>query len=114
MVKDFSKGRRWCEEFEISQRLEIPIRLIRQILYELVEAGIISPVKIDDERISAYQPALNPEKTTIKVVIDALDQHGSSNVPVAQTEDLEKISESLKSFDEMIDRSPANLRLVDI
>jgi membrane protein len=114
LVKDFSIGRRWCEEAEISQKLEIPIRLVRQILYELVEAGIISPVKTDDERTSAYQPALNPEKTTIKVVIDALEQHGTDSLPVAQTEDLEKISESLKTFDEMIDKSLANLRLVDI
>ena len=114
LVKDFSEGQRWCEEAEISRKLEIPIRLVRQILYELVEAGIISPVKTDDEKTSAYQPALNPEKTTIKVVIDALDQHGSNDVPVAQTDDLEKIAESLKSFDEMIDKSPANLRLVDI
>ena len=114
LVKDFSEGRRWCEEDEISQKLEIPIRLVRQLLYELVEAGIISPVKTDDERLSAYQPALNPEKTTIKVVLDALDQHGNNDVPVAQTEVLEKISVSLKTFDEMIDKSPANLRLVDI
>jgi membrane protein len=114
LVKAFSQGQRWCEEAEISQRLEVPIRLARQILYELVEAGIISPVKIDDERISAYQPALNPEKTTIKVVIDALDKHGSDNVPVAQTDELEKISESLKAIDEEIKKSSANLRLVDI
>jgi membrane protein len=114
LIKDFSEGQRWCEETEISQKLEIPIRLARQILYELVEAGIISPVKIDDERISAYQPALNPEKATIKVVIDALDQHGSDKVPVAQTDELDKISELLKAFDDEIKRSPANLRLVDI
>jgi membrane protein len=114
LVKHFSNGRRWCEESKISQKLEIPIRLTRQILYELVEAGIISPVKIDDEKMSAYQPALNPEKTTIKVVIDALEQHGTDNLPVPQTEDLEKITESLKAFDEEIKKSPANLRLVDI
>jgi membrane protein len=114
LVKHFSNGRKWCEEAEISQKLEIPIRLTRQILYELVEAGIISPVKTDDEKINAYQPALNPEKTTIKVVIDALEQHGTEDLPVAQTEELEKISESLKVIDEEIKRSSANLPLLDI
>ena len=114
LVSSFSEGQRWSEEAEISQKLEVPIRLTRQILHELMEAGIISPVKTDDERMSAYQPALNPEKATIKVVIDALDQHGTDNLPVAQTDELEKISESLKTFDAMINQSPANLRLVDI
>jgi membrane protein len=114
LVKDFSEAQRWCKEADISHELEIPIRLIRQILYELVEAGIISSVKTNDDKISAYQPALNPEKITIKYVIDALEQHGTDDLPVAQTEDLKKISESLKAFDEEIKKSPANLRFVDI
>ena len=114
LVKDFSAGERWCDETEISQKLEMPIRLVRQILYDLVEARIISPVKVDDDKTSAYQPALHPERISIKYVVDALEQHGSDNVPVARTEDLEKISDSLKAFDELIEKSPANLRLVDI
>ena len=76
--------------------------------------GIISPVKTNDDQTSAYQPALNPETMTIKYVLDALEHHGTDNVPVARTEDLEKISESLKALDEEIKKSPANLRLVDI
>ena len=71
-------------------------------------------MKTDDDKTSAYQPALNPEKITIKYVIDALEQHGTDILPVAQSEDLEMISESLKAFDEEINKSPANLRLVDI
>lgn len=114
LVKDFLEGQRWCEEAEISQKLEIPIRLVRQILYELVEAGVISPVKVDDDKASAYQPALNPETITIKYVVDALEQHGTDNIPVARTKELERISESLKILDETIKESPANLRLVDI
>ena len=114
LAKDFSDGKKWCNETEISQKLEIPIRLVRQILYNLVEANIISPVKVDDDKTSAYQPALSPETLTIKSVVDALEQHGSDNIPVARTEDLHKISESLKTFDELIEKSPANLRLVDI
>lgn len=114
LAKDFSDGKKWCNETEISQKLEIPIRLVRQILYNLVEANIISPVKVDDDKTSAYQPALSPETLTIKSVVDALEQHGSDNIPVARTEDLDKISESLKTFDELIEKSPANLRLVDI
>lgn len=114
LVKDFTNGRRWSGEAEISKKLEIPIRLTRQILYELVGAGIISPVKTNDDKTSAYQPALNPEKITIKYVIDALEQHGTDNLPVAQTEDLERISESLKAFDEETKKSPANLRFIDI
>jgi membrane protein len=114
LVKDFSKGERWCDETEIAQKLEIPIRLVRQILFELVEVGIISPVRMDDYETSAYQPARSPEKLTINYVLNALENHGSDDLPVARSEELERLSESLRSFDELIERSPANVPLGDI
>ena len=114
LVKDFSNGERWCDETEISQKLEIPIRLVRQILYDLVESGIVSPVKLNDDNMSAYQPALNPEAITIKYVLDALEKHGSDNIPVAASEELDRLSESLRTFDKLIERSSANLPLKDI
>ena len=114
LVKDFSKGERWCDETEIAQKLEIPIRLVRQLLFELVEAGIISPVRLDDYDTSAYQPARSPEKLTINYVLNALENHGSDDIPVARSEELKSLSESLRSFDELIERSPANVPLRDI
>jgi membrane protein len=94
--------------------LEIPIRLVRQILFELVESGIVSPVRLDDDQVSAYQPALSPENITIKYVLEALESYGSDNIPVAKSEELGKLSQSLKKFDELIEKSPANLPLKDI
>ena len=35
-------------------------------------------------------------------------------IPVAMTEELERISKSLKAFGEAIEKSPENLRLKDI
>jgi membrane protein len=114
LVKDFSNGERYCDETEISHKLEIPIRLVRQILFELVESGIISQVRLNDDQVSAYQPALSPEGITIKYVVDALEKYGSDNIPVGKSEELGSISESLKKFDELIEKSPANLPLKDI
>ena len=114
LVKDFANGERYCDETEISHKLEIPIRLVRQILFELVESGIISQVRLDDDQVSAYQPALSPENITIKYVLDALEGYGSDNIPVGKSEELGKLTESLKKFDELIEKSPANLPLKDI
>jgi membrane protein len=111
LVKNFCNGERCCDEMEISQKLEIPIRLVRQILFELVESGIISPVKSDEESRDTFQPALTPEMITIKYVMDALEKHGSDNIPVAQSEDLAKLLESLNKFDDLIENSPVNIPL---
>jgi membrane protein len=69
---------------------------------------------VDGDRAVAYQPAHNIDIMTIKYVMDTLDKHGSDTIPVARSEELEKISDCLKAFGELIERSPANVRLRDI
>ena len=114
LVQEFSRGDRTWTEWRISQKLEIPIRLVRQILFELLESGIVSQVKTESETEGAFQPARITDKLTIKCVIDALEERGSDDIPVAQSEELERISQSLKGFDEMIRNSPANRPLKDL
>ena len=46
--------------------------------------------------------------------MDALDRRGVDHIPVAQTEELERITQSLKAFGEALEKSPENLRLKDI
>ena len=114
LVKQFSNTENPYNESHISQELEIPIRLVRQILGELVESGIIARIKANEDRDLAYQPARNTETMTIKYVIDALEERGTDTLPVAESEELKKLSECLKTFGDLIDKSPANKRLQDI
>ncbi len=60
------------------------------------------------------QPALDINLLTIKYIIDALDKKGVSHIPVAHTEELEALSETLKELGDAIKRSPANKLLKDI
>ena len=114
LVKEFSEGDRSWNEIKISQTLNIPVRLVREILHQLVISGIISEINLDMERMSAYQPGRDTEKMTLKNVMDTLEAHGIDNIPVANSKELKEISQSLKSFDDMIEKSPENKRLKDI
>lgn len=114
LVKHFSDGDTSWNETKISHTLDVPIRLVRQILYELVESGLVSQIKVDENGSVAFQPGRNPDTMTIKHVIDLMEWHGSDNIPVAQTEELRRLAESLKSFDDLIDASPDNVLLKDV
>ena len=114
LVHNFSEGSTPLTATLIAQRLEIPMRLVRQILFELVESGIASEVKTQVYKETAYQPARDGETLSIKYVIDALEQRGVKNIPVAQTQELEALSESLRTFDNIVAKSPANKLLKDI
>ncbi len=98
----------------ISHALDIPIRLVRQILYELVEAGIIYEIKTKEYKNVAYQPAKDINIFTIKYVMDALDRRGIENIPVTETNTLRALSDSLNNLSNILDKSPANKRLKDL
>ena len=114
LVHRFTEGEKPRDARRISHQLEIPIRLVNQILYELVAAGIASEVRVDQDKAIAYEPALDPDRMTIKYVIDAMEQRGSDNIPVAPTEELQALYESLKAFNELVENSGANRLLKEI
>jgi len=114
LVKNFCKAEQPFDAAKISHTLEIPIRLVRQILFELVGAGVLCEVKINDGRDLAYQPAIDAGKLTVKYVVESLDQRGNSEIPVGKTAQLDKLSDCLKAFADDLEKSPANILLKDL
>ena len=114
LVKRFTAGEKPWDAPTIAHELEIPVRLVNQILFELVESGIASEVMVDQDKNAGFEPARDPDTISIKYVIDALERRGSDNVPVAKSETLNQISGSLKAFSELVERSEANKLLKEI
>lgn len=98
----------------IADELEMPIRLVRQLLFELTEAGILSEVKLDDGKVIAYQPARDIQDLTIHSISDLLDHHGIADIPLAETKAVVKLRTSLANLSKAFERSPDNLTLKDI
>ncbi|MCK4390369.1 MAG: YihY/virulence factor BrkB family protein [Desulfobacterales bacterium] len=114
LVKDFSQAGNSLSADQIAYRLEFPVRLLRDILHELVEAGVVSETYDSEHKKAAYQPARDIDLFTVRFVIDSLEQHGTDNIPVARSKELEKLSGCLRAFGEIIEKSPANMRLKDM
>ena len=113
-VKNFLEGNRPFTSSQISHQLEIPIRLVRQIVFELTESGILSEANAKEYKEIAYQPARDIDTLTIKYVEDALDRRGGSNIPVKEDKELKQLSEALKSFEHAIEKSSENKLLKNI
>ncbi|MCM8773488.1 MAG: YihY/virulence factor BrkB family protein [Candidatus Omnitrophica bacterium] len=111
--KNFAQGNKPFTAQEISRNLDIPIRLVRDILYELTRGGVFTSVQ-EGTRTPAYQPALDINFLTIKFVMDKLDTYATDSLPVLNTKELKRIKDSLESFGKMIEESPANLLLKEI
>ncbi len=114
LVKKFAKGQQPGTATEISHTLEIPIRLVRDIIFELTESGILIETKTKDPRVLGFQPARGIDILSIKYIINAMEHRGTEDAPVLQDEELAEISESLKSFSDSVEKSPKNKLLKDI
>ncbi|MHC4467271.1 MAG: YhjD/YihY/BrkB family envelope integrity protein [Planctomycetota bacterium] len=114
LVDHFCKGQPPLTASDISSQLEIPMRLVRQILSELVEAKVICEVNGNKVPEAGYHPARDVEDITLKFVIDSLEHRGSNKVPVIKSNELEKITNCLNNFGSIIESSPDNVSLKNI
>ena len=114
LVKNFANGERPLTDTEICTRLKMPIRLVYIVLHDLIQSGVVSEIRTRQDQQFAYQPARDISTLSIKYVIDAIDQNGTNNIPVARTEEFVALSEAIDNFREEMEASPANKLLKDI
>ncbi|MFH1782103.1 MAG: YhjD/YihY/BrkB family envelope integrity protein [Candidatus Omnitrophota bacterium] len=114
LTQNFTKGEKPITATEISHILEIPIKLVRQILYELVNAGILSESHTSNYKQVAFQPGRDVSELTLQRVIDIIEDHGTSDLEVGKSKELDKISSSLKGFSEVIAKSQLDIPLKSI
>ncbi len=114
IVKDFSQGDKPLSAVQIAKRLQVPIRLVAEILQRLAESQVISEIRDNENNEAAYQPARSIDFLTIKYVIDSLEQHGTDHMPVVRSHELDRLTECLKTFGEVIEKLPANVSLKEL
>lgn len=115
VIKNFQEGKLALTATDIAHNLQIPIRIVREIIYELVESKIFSEIILpDDNQIRAYQPAIDIKRISIQFVLEELNKRGVSDLDVAETKELQKISDVLDKLNNNLAKSPENLLLKDI
>ena len=114
VVKKFLKGEMALTANDISDKLKIPIRIVRQILFDLQEVHIVSEIRTDDPKVVTYQPAISVNLISVKFVIEALEAKGMIELPAVENNELLVIQEIMKDFQGEIAESKSNKLLKDI
>ena len=114
LIKKFANGDKPLTDVQISDQLQMPIRLVHSILFDLVASDLVSEIRTKADKEFAYQPARDINKMTIQYILEALDHKGTEDIPVAKTDDYRALSEALQEFGEAMQGSPANKLLKDI
>jgi len=114
LIKNFATGGTPLTARQISHRLEIPIRFVQEILFELVQSHIVSVTEGEEEGEQGYQPALDINALTIRYVLEAMDRRGLNTLPFAHSPEFARLAETLELFGQTIDKLSANRLLKDL
>ncbi len=114
IIFNFKNGEAPMAAEQLAKKMDLPVRLIREILYELQETGIISETVTKSVRESAYQPAQDIDNLTIAYVIELLDKRGNDNLKIEDSKELEKMMKVIDGFTEEIKASKNNKLLYEL
>jgi len=114
IIKRFVNSQLPISDQELSMEFGAPVRLIKQQLYALKYAGVISEIVQEESDEPAYQPAVEANKLTMAYVLESLKHIGEGKLPVEHTPELEKLEKSLTSFQKSMDENKSNFLLQDL
>lgn len=121
IVKQFTDNSRSCSIKNMSDQLDIPIILVRELVRELVESGIVSETKAhngsdssNNKSDNCYQPGFDIAKMTISSVVRMWEKHGQHDVQFGKSEAVQKISEKMQDLFRLIEQSAEDSLLKNI
>ncbi len=114
IIRNFTNGLVPLNAADIAAQLNIPVRIVRELLYDLLNARIIIETLIPEVREVAYQPAVDPAIITVSYIIDALDKQGQQITFEKESDEFAKLKTIVDSFYDDIRKSSLNTPLKDI
>jgi membrane protein len=114
IVKNFVNGDLPVSSETLSVCLKIPVRLVRDIIQDLNNAGLVSTVITDDSKERHFQPAMDVNSLTVSYVLSKLDRIGVEQTSMLKDRDAEKVNEILTKFEKCMAKSDHNILIMDI
>lgn len=114
IIKGFMQGSPPMSASQIGHTLGIPIRLVRDILFELNESGLIAETTTESPKERAFLPAVDINQITISFVQNKLDMQGQDLSIAGENKDLKNLTAIHAELLKAMEKSPSNKLLKDI
>jgi membrane protein len=114
ITKSFVKGEPALNAVQIAEQLDITPRLVREIVDDLVNTGLLSEIMTEDVKEVAYQPASDPNRITVNFLLDALDRKGNKPLFTKEPEEMKDLTGLVESYYTHFMKSTDNKLLKDI
>ncbi len=98
-----------------AQELNLPVRTVRDVIFDLERAGLIASVRNEqDEKTNLYIPATDIYKLTLFDVIDRVECSGLSNLASVDSPELETVNAIVDRMKSRAYASSDNVLLMDV
>jgi membrane protein len=114
VVQNFKEGGEPLTSTEISRKLKIPVRLVREIVDALVNVKIFSELILEDQKERAYQPAIDIHKITFGMIKYRLEDMGSHHIQPLKSKEYQRILKMMDEAQELLENSDKNLLIKDL
>ncbi|MDE7305251.1 MAG: YihY/virulence factor BrkB family protein [Alistipes sp.] len=100
---------------DIRQQLDLPTRIVNDVLYQLVQAGQLIAVPLgDNERDMAFVPAHDIGSLTVCGLLESVERAGEIVFVMDATPRLTRVDQELERLKTAVRQSSGNVRIVDL
>lgn len=115
ITRSFSSEQGPVSSEQISHQLKLPIRIVRDVIFELEQAGLILQTKgNEDDKIAYYVPAKDVHCLTLYDAITTIEQHGEQGVEILESDEVRSVAKRLDAIKQEAIDSPNNQLFTDI
>ena len=115
IVRRFIENEKPYSAGEMAVKFSIPIRLLRLLLNDLVNAGLLSELNSDDHQKEVeFQPGRDVAQLTTYEIIRSLEESGTDNIPIEGEDELKKLRDISASFIQDLKNSKHNIPISEI
>jgi membrane protein len=114
IIKNFEKGGQPYTSSQLSHDLGIPVRLARDIIFDLLDGHLLIEASTESPKENAYVPSLDIGKITVAYMVEQLDMRGDERLMAEDSEQLNIFSDIQKGLLDSMQKSPANKLLKEM
>lgn len=113
--KRFENGTRAYSAQELSERLGLPYKVIKEFCIELCRSGLLSELKAMDNLLETrYQPAIGPDKIDMVYVLNRLDSVSAIPKEMVFPDDLKATEKLVNDFYKKSSNEAYNKMILDV
>lgn len=113
-IESFCKGTTPPTEYILSEKSGAPVSAVRNILHQLMAAGLISEITWKDGTGGHYHPGIDLSALTFMEICNALDTARHETYKVVHNPDVERFEEVLAGIDSLVNSNPLNYPLAKL